>query len=121
MSLETDIKQWVQLDNRMKVLGDEVKELRTQKNELNKKISSFVEDNNMNHVTVEITGGKLRFAEVKQTQALTIGYIKQCLEESFDELEKYPTRETKLEYLIEYIKQNRSVKYVKDIKRTYDN
>ena len=45
----------------MKTLGDEVKELRTQKNELNKKISSFVEDNNMNHVTVEITGGKLRF------------------------------------------------------------
>ena len=47
MSLETDIKQWVQLDNRMKALGDEVKELRTQKNELNNKINSFVEDNNI--------------------------------------------------------------------------
>ena len=121
MSLETDIKQWVQLDNRMKALGDEVKDIRTQKNDLTKKINSFIDDNKMNHVTVEITGGKLRFAEVKQTQALTISYIKQCLEESFDELDKYPTRESKLEYLIDYIKHNRKVKYVKDIKRTFDN
>ena len=45
-NFETQLQQWVTIDNQMKVLNDRVKELRDKKNTLSQSINTHVETSN---------------------------------------------------------------------------
>ena len=72
MSFEENIKKWVALDNQMKNLADQTKKLREDKNTAEEMILSYVETQGLKNATVNITNGKLRFTETKQTSPLTL-------------------------------------------------
>jgi hypothetical protein len=114
MSFEHNIKQWVTIDNKMKQLTDELKELRDKKNNLNDSILSHVETSNLTNSSIQISDGKLKFITTKDTQQLTFKYLETCLREIIK-------NEDQVNKILEYIKNKREIKYVPEIKRLYKN
>jgi hypothetical protein len=113
MSLEENIKKWVSIDNQLKTINDKAKELREMKNNAEQLILDYVETKNMSNATVNISDGKLKFVSTKQTAPLTLKYIEDCLS-------KCIKNEEQVSLLMNYIKETREVKYIPDIKRTYN-
>jgi len=82
LSLEQRIQRWVQLDNAVKQLNDQVRELRNSRNEVESSILTHVADNNLSHATVRIKDGTLKFAfNVKQPPAITLSFLGEALAE----------------------------------------
>jgi septal ring factor EnvC (AmiA/AmiB activator) len=111
---QSSIKKWVHLDSQLKKLNDDIKMIRSEKNNLSENIINFVDDNNLNSSTIKISDGKLKFAQNKQTSPITLKFLESCLLETIGD-------EEKVNQLITYIKEKREVKMVPDIKRYYDN
>lgn len=114
MSLEENIKKWVTIDNNIKALTDKTKELRDAKNTTEELILTYVESNKLTNATVNISDGRIRFVNTKQTAPLTLKFVEDCLNHCIN-------NEEKVGKIMEYIKGAREVKYVSDIKRTYDS
>jgi|TARA_E500000331_G_scaffold358396_1_gene424876 hypothetical protein len=106
-----NIKQWVSLDNKLKVLNEKCKEIREEKGDISDKINVFVENNNLEDNVVEITGGKLKFTKNKSQGAITYKFLEKCLAELFPE--------NQIERIIEHVKNSRETKYEPDIKRYF--
>ena len=82
LSLEQRIQRWVHLDNTVKQLNDQVRELRDSRNEVESSILTHVTDHNLSHATVRIKDGTLKFAfNVKQPPALTLSFLGEALAE----------------------------------------
>jgi uncharacterized protein YjbI with pentapeptide repeats len=82
LSLEQRIQRWVQLDNTVKQLNDQVRELRDSRNVVESSILTHVANNNLSHATVRIKDGTLKFAfNVKQPPALTLAFLGEALGE----------------------------------------
>ena len=111
--LDKTIQNWVELDNELKKLNEKAKDIRTRKNDIEDKIITYVEDNNMNNSVVNITDGKIKFCETKQTPPLTLGFLEKCLSEVI-------ANQGQVKQIVEYIKSKRETKMVPEIKRYYN-
>ena len=112
-TLETKIKRWVELDNRIKESNDIFKDIRTEKSVIHDEIIELVEEKQLGKVTVNISDGKLKFVSSKHTTPLTLTYIEKCLTELI-------TNGKQVEQIMAYIKKNRETKISMDIKRVYN-
>lgn len=112
MDFETDVKQWVMIDNQIKQNSEKVKELRKQRSHLTTKIFSYAEENNLENAVIEISDGKLKFQQNKQTTPLTFKFLEECLNECIQ-------NEEQVKQIIKFVKSKREFKYVSDIKRFY--
>ena len=112
-TLETKIKRWVELDNRIKESNDIFKDIRTEKSVIHDEIIELVEEKQLGKVTVNISDGKLKFVSSKHTAPLTLTYIEKCLTELI-------TNGKQVEQIMAYIKKNRETKISTDIKRVYN-
>ena len=112
MSFENSIQQWVQIDNQLKKYAEATKELRTKKNDISNEIMNIATEENHLQSQINISDGKLRFTETKQTSPITLGFLKTCLGEII------PSEE-KVDQIMEHIKNRRETKIVSEIKRTY--
>jgi len=113
MSFEDNIKKWVSLDNQVKQLTDKSKELKEQKNNVETNILTYIEKNNLSNATAKITGGSLKFVDIKQTSPITLKFLHKCLSECIN-------NESQVDAILNYIKEKREIKYSKDIKRYYE-
>ena len=113
-NFQGDIKKWVSLDSQLKVLNEQTKEIRNERNDLADTIFDFVDENNLSTSTIKISDGKLKFAQNKQTSPITLGFLEGCLTDLFHD-------EAKVEQIMNYIKEKREIKMVPDIKRYYNN
>jgi len=111
--LEKTIQNWVELDNELKKLNERSKDIRTRKNDVEDKIMTYVEDNDMNNSVVNITDGKIKFCETKQTSPLTLGFLEKCLSEVI-------ANQGQVKQIVDYIKSKRETKMVPEIKRYYN-
>lgn len=114
MSFEENIKTWVTLDNQLKSLNEKSKKVRDDKNNLEEGIMGYIETNNLNNATVNISDGKLRFVSTKQTSPLTLKYVEECLMKCIG-------NQDQVTQLMKVIKESREVKYSADIKRYTNN
>ena len=112
MSFEEHIKEWVSLDNKLKILNDKLREIRTSKNNLTNNILQFVETNKLNEASINISDGKLKFASVKQTGTITLKLVENCLKDYIDNQEL-------IDNIMTHIKNSRVSKETLDIKRSY--
>ena len=112
MSFEENIKEWVKIDNQIKNISNNLKELRESKNELLGDLFEHASENNLDHKTIEISDGFLKFQNRKETRPLTFKFIKQCFTECISD-------ETQINKLIDYMKERREFKYVNELKRNY--
>ena len=109
---QKQIQDWVSIDNKMKKLQLEVKELRQTKHGLTDSIFQYAETNNLENAIIKISDGKLKFQNIKSTSPLTFTLVKQCLNDIIQD-------EKKVTSIIDYIKSKREAKYNYDIKRRY--
>ena len=107
------IKTWVSIDNKIKVLNDKCKELREEKNEISGRINNYVEENNLLNNIIEITGGKLKFTTNKNQTSITYKFLEKCLGDLFDQ--------EQVDKIIEHIKNSRETKIEPEIKRYFHN
>ena len=109
---QTNIQQWVNVDNNIKKLHKELKEFRNTKHELTRNIFTYAESNNLENAVIQISDGKLKFQNIKSTNPLTFSFIETCLKDIIQD-------EIKVKDIITYIKNKRIPKYNYDIRRTY--
>ena len=109
---QKNIQDWVTVDNQIKTLNQEIKELRGNRNSLTNNIFTYAESNNLENAVIQITDGKLKFQNLKQTAPISFKLVKEVLNECID-------NEEHVEAIITAIKNKRESKYTYDIKRTY--
>jgi dihydroorotase len=114
MSFESQIQQWVSLDNQLKQLNEKVKDLRDKRNNLEENITSYASENNLSNATVKINDGKLKFTNTKVQEPLTFKYLEKTLGEVIK-------NESQVKLIMEHLKQKRAVKIVPEIKRFSNN
>ena len=56
-----NIKDWIHLDNELKLLNEQVKELRNKRNDIHNDIIRYVETNKLGNSTIELSDGLLKF------------------------------------------------------------
>lgn len=112
-TLESKIKRWVELDNKIKESAEEVRDIRTEKAVINDEILEIIEEKQLEKATVNISDGKLRFVAAKHTAPLSLAYVEKCLSELI-------TNGKQVEQIMSYIKKNRETKTTMEIKRVYN-
>ena len=114
MNFENQIKQWVQLDNQLKELNQQTRDLREKRNSLEKTITTYAASNNLSSSTIQISDGKLKFSNARVPEPLTFKYLEKTLSEIIK-------NENQVKLIIEHIKQKREVRIVPEIKRFSNN
>ena len=110
MSFEENIQQWVALDNQLKLLNEKIKDIREKKNKVYERMTPYIEQNDLNNATVQISDGKLRFINSKVYIPLSFRYIEKSLGEVI-------RNENQVKQIVNYLKEKREVKVVPEIKR----
>ena len=114
MSFENQIQQWVSFDNQIKLLNEKVKDLRDKRNSLEDNIIEYANSNNLSNSTIQISDGKLKFANTRTPEPLTFKYIEKTLGEVIK-------NESQIKLIMEHLKQKRNIKTVPEIKRFSNN
>ena len=114
MSFDAKVQQWVQVDNELKKLNDRVKQLRDQRNVLETNLTNYAKTNNMTNSTIQLNQDRLKFVDTKVPEPLTFKYLEKTLGEIIKD-------ESKVQLIMEHIKQKRAVKIVPEIKRFSNN
>jgi len=114
MGFEDEIQQWVLIDNKMKILNEQIKQLRDRKNSLEQGIINYVSSHNLSKSAIEISDGILKVTNTKVTQTLTFTYVEKTLGEIIHD-------EVKVKQIIAHLKQKRESKIVPEIKRVSKN
>lgn len=110
MSFESHVQQYVSVDNQIKLLNEKLKTLRDTRTVLTERLTTQALSNNMINSTINISDGKLKFADVKVQTPLTFKYVERVLGEVI-------SNKAQVNQIMEHLKQKREVKVIKDIKR----
>ena len=105
-----DVKKWVMLDSQLKIVNEKTKQMRELKQTLTKNICEYIDTNNVKN-NIEITNGELKMYEKKEYSPLSYGYLQSCLEKLIENQEQ-------VDYIIQYLKENREIKISHDLRRT---
>ena len=115
-SLKENIALWVLLDTQLKTINEKTKKMREKKNELSQNICKYIIDNNIKN-KIKIKDGEhlaeIRMYDKKEYSALTFGYIESCLKKLIHD-------EEQVEYVIEFLKENREITSSPDIRKTIE-
>lgn len=106
MSFDQQVQQWVQLDDQIKTLNEKIRQLRDHRQQLTERLVQQKEVGS----TVSMADGKLKFVSVNVSHPLTFKYVEKCLGEII------PNKDQVVK-IMDYIKKNRDIKQVQDIKR----
>ena len=82
MDLETEVKKWVSLDNQVRVLNQQQRNTREERNVAEKNIINYIETNTLQNATINISDGKLKYRITKYSPPLTMKHVQACLENS---------------------------------------
>jgi hypothetical protein len=110
MSFEQNIQKWVSLDNKIKILNDNLNQLREQRAELSKSLYTYAERNNLNNANIQISDGKLKFVNSKISSPLSFKYVEKTLGELI-------SSEEQVKKIVNYLKDHREFKTVQELKR----
>lgn len=110
MSFETNIEQWVLIDNQIKLYNEKIKDLREKKTYLGKQIIDYAKTNQISQNTIKIGDTKLKFTNTKITEPFTLKYLENTLKEVIK-------NENQVNILLDHLKQKRSFKIIPEIKR----
>jgi hypothetical protein len=88
--------------------------MRELKHDLADNICHYMNENNMKNKKISITGGELKIYDKKDYSPLNYGYIEKCLGEIIPD-------KTHVEYIINYLKENREVSVSQELRGNYTN
>lgn len=105
------IKNFVGIDDQIRTLQNQIKELKRQKTQFSKNIVTYMSQNNLENTNINISDGKLKVVQSKRQVAVNKPYAIKVLTEYFQDSEEA----TKVASLIF---DNREFKFTKNLKRT---
>jgi hypothetical protein len=106
-----NIQKWVALDNSLKTMNQKVKMVREAKQNITEQICHYIHSENIQHKKIEISNREsLKVYNKNEYNPLTFSYIEECLTKLLPEKED-------VEYIIQYLKENRKVTQSLDIRR----
>ena len=103
---DTMVKKWILLDQQLKQMNGQMKELREAKADVSDKISQYLETNHIEHI--DTSQGKIRPIERKEYTPLTYGFLERSLE-------KIITDKSKIQHILIHLKNSRDIKIVKEL------
>lgn len=106
------VKNWVSLDNQLRIFNERIREAREAKTILTQQIHQYTEDHNFTNPSIEINDGELIICDKREYSSLSFSYIDKCL----TKLIKDPAH---VDRIIHYLKDNRENYVVPDIRRIY--
>ena len=106
------VKKWVLLDTQLKIVQEKVKKMRDEKNELGTNICNYLEKSGNAHRKIMIHDGNIKVYEKKDYSPLTFSFLEQ-------HLGKIMTDPEQVDFVIQYLKEQRDVKISSDLKRNY--
>lgn len=107
---EDYVKKYVDVDNEIEMLQEKLKTMKDWKKKLTNSIVKQMEDKNLTDHTLEINDGTLRYSEKKEYSSISFTFIEKCLHELIPEPDH-------VKYVIQYLKDQREIKYVPELKR----
>lgn len=107
-----NIQKWVAIDSQLKSIHEKVKKARETKHQLMANIYEYVDKKSLKDTKIEISDGDLKFYEKRDYQPISFSYVEDCLD-------KIMADKKQVEYIMNYIHENREVKLTKDIRRNY--
>jgi hypothetical protein len=107
-----NVKQWVNLDNQLKIVNEKTRLMRERKSQLNSNIYEFVNANHITHKHIEISDGTLKFYKRKEYKPLTYCFLENTLHEII------PNKEH-VDFILKHLKEKRETVIHDDIRRNY--
>jgi hypothetical protein len=107
-----NVKQWVSLDNQLKIVNEKTKLMRERKHILNQEICNYAIRQNINHKYIEISDGTLKFFKRKEYKPITYSFLEKTLSEII------PNKE-QVDFILNHIKDKREIAIHDDIRRNY--
>jgi len=104
-----NIKEFNYIDHQIQIIQENLNNLKLKKNEIKKNIISYVNENDLNNVSIKIDNNYLKFINCKYIHPITLRYLKQCLNDCIKDKEQS-------DLLFEYIKEKRNINNYLDIK-----
>jgi hypothetical protein len=106
----SDIQRWVVLDTQLKLANEKLKQIRESRNQLTSQICNYVDSKNMRETKLQISDGNLRVYDRKEYSPITFTYIETSLDKIIPNKEHVAS-------IIKYLKENREITTVSDIRR----
>ena len=115
MSFEEKICEWVATDNKIRKYNEAIKARdEARRTHLAENIISYAEVHNLNHSVIQITDGKLKFQNVRSTNApLTLRFVKECLTDCLG-------NEESVKQIMTILKQKEKCAIHQEMKRYYN-
>lgn len=110
MSFENQIQKWITLDNQIKSLNEKIKHLREEKSRLNEDLIDYAGKNDLVSSTIKVGSEKLKFINTRVPEPITFKYLEKTLSEIIK-------NENQVKIIIDYIKKNREIKSINELKR----
>lgn len=109
-----NVKRWVLLDSQLKIIQEKTKTMREEKNMLSSNICQHLEKSGNAHRKIMIHDGNLKIYEKKDYSPLTFAFLEK-------HLGKIMSDPNQVEFVIQYLKDQREIKTTNDLKRSYKN
>jgi hypothetical protein len=106
-----NVQKWLLYEQQLKLVTDKAKQIRESKNTTAESICQYMQTHGLSQNKIKITGGELKMCEKKEYSPLTFGYVEECLAKIIPEKES-------VEFIMEYLKQNREIKTTHEIRKT---
>ena len=112
MSFEENIKEWVALDNQLKLYNDKIKQIKEKRAIVSDKIVGIDDfETKLCNKSLHISDGKLKFTYTRSTTTLSFKYVEESLK-------KIIRNEQQVEQILKYLRDNREIKMIPEIKRS---
>lgn len=86
--LKNAIQKYVEIDNKMNKIKELNKSLKKERDNIDKYILNYMNENNMQNKNIILSDGKLRYVTTKSSESITKKYIQAKLGEFFNDKEK---------------------------------
>ena len=110
VEFQNDVQKWVALDTQLKMANEKIRQMRDSRNQLTTQICKFIDTQNMRGTKLEISDGSLKVYDRKEYSPITFGYVEASLEKII------PNKEH-VTCIMKYLKENREITTVPDIRR----
>jgi Family of unknown function (DUF5760) len=115
-ALKNDITLWITLENQLKIINEKTKKMREMKQGASERICNFMKgtSGDCSRNKLKIKDGELnaeiRLYDKKEYSPLTFTYIESCLKKIIHD-------EEQVEYVIQFLKENREITSSPDIRK----
>lgn len=106
---QKQIKEYINIEDEIEQLNAKMKLLREQKQKVHQNISSTIVKNQWMNKNIQMDNYKLCMVEKKQYSSITFSYLEETLHKIIPD-------ENELKYLMKYLKDNRSVKNINELR-----